>query len=306
MTRARDIAGGTIFTSADNTKLDGIATGATAYVHPTGAGNQHVPAAGAAGQLLQYASAGTAAWATISTGSPDISFPNWASPNNTYATSGTWSKGSLEDTDLVFFLLVAGGYGGGKGSTSARAGWSGGACMLLGPAGVFDGCAYVIGAGAAGSSNYDKVQGGHTTVTLSSSNGSTVFTSASQNYQTVAPRVADDFVNGATNSPYSLTPITYPATVNGVTYQSDGLSHAYATTSLNVVFGGGQGSGLANYSGGQYTTGTLGNSQTSLFSGNGGTGNGGHGVYPGGGGASNTTSGAAGNGANGNLRVYHV
>lgn len=66
MTRARDIAGGTIFTSADHTKLDGIATGATAYVHPTGSGNNHIPAAGAAGQLLQYASAGTAAWATVS------------------------------------------------------------------------------------------------------------------------------------------------------------------------------------------------------------------------------------------------
>lgn len=292
MTRARD--------AATNSHV-------TTYVHPTGAGNQHVPAAGATGQLLQYASAGTAAWATISTGTEDMTFPtDWASPNNTYATSGTWSKGSLENTDLVFFLLVAGGYGGGKGSTSARAGWSGGACMLFGPAEVFNGCTYVIGAGAAGSSNYERVAGGHTTVTLSSSNGSTVFTTATQNYQTIAPRVSSDFVNGATNSPYSLTPITYPATVGGVTYQADGFSQAYATTSLNVVFGGGQGSGLANYSGGQYTTGTLGNSQASLYSGNGGTGNGGHGVYPGGGGASNTTSGAAGNGANGNLRVYHV
>ena len=36
------------------------------YVHPTTAGNKHVPAAGASGQLLQYASAGTAAWATVS------------------------------------------------------------------------------------------------------------------------------------------------------------------------------------------------------------------------------------------------
>ena len=34
----------------------------TVYTHPTSAGNIHIPAGGSAGQILRYASAGTAAW----------------------------------------------------------------------------------------------------------------------------------------------------------------------------------------------------------------------------------------------------
>ena len=48
MTRARD--------AATNSH---VAT----YVHPTGAGNNHIPAGGSADQVLTYASAGTATWA---------------------------------------------------------------------------------------------------------------------------------------------------------------------------------------------------------------------------------------------------
>ena len=47
----------------DKTKLDGIATGANKYVHPTGAGNNHIPAGGAAGQVLTYKASGEAQWA---------------------------------------------------------------------------------------------------------------------------------------------------------------------------------------------------------------------------------------------------
>lgn len=69
-----------IFTDADHSKLDGIAAGATNYVHPTGSGNNHIPAGGATGQVLTYASAGTAQWAspavgfahTLNSGNPTI------------------------------------------------------------------------------------------------------------------------------------------------------------------------------------------------------------------------------------------
>ena len=249
--------------------------------------------------------------AAISTGTPDISFPNWASPTNTYSSSGTWSKGSLEDTDLVFFFAVGGGYGaGGGGSNIARAGWSGQGMILFGQAIAFDGCAYVIGSGGAGNTApADRVAGGNTTVTLSSSNGSTVYSTATNSHSltTVAPRVTTDFVSGQTNNPYELLAATYPKTVGGVTYQTDGLADSIATTTLAVVFGPGQGSGLADNQTGQYTAGSLGTPQTSLYSGDGGSGNAGNGVYPGGGGASRYSgSGAGGNGANGNLRVYHV
>jgi len=47
--------------SADGTKLDGIATSANLYVHPTGDGNIHVPAYGSStsGQLLTSTGTGT-------------------------------------------------------------------------------------------------------------------------------------------------------------------------------------------------------------------------------------------------------
>ena len=55
-----------LMSSTDKTKLDGVATGANAYVHPTSAGNKHIPSGGAAGQFLKYSSSGTAVWATPS------------------------------------------------------------------------------------------------------------------------------------------------------------------------------------------------------------------------------------------------
>jgi hypothetical protein len=50
------------FTNADHTKLDGIATSANNYVHPSSAGDKHIPTGGASGQVLGYSSSGTAVW----------------------------------------------------------------------------------------------------------------------------------------------------------------------------------------------------------------------------------------------------
>lgn len=49
-------------TSADKAKLDGVAAGANNYSHPTTPGSKHIPAGGAAGQILAWASDGTAQW----------------------------------------------------------------------------------------------------------------------------------------------------------------------------------------------------------------------------------------------------
>ncbi len=49
--------------STDGTKLDTIATNANNYVHPTTAGNKHIPTGGASGQFLKYSASGTAVWA---------------------------------------------------------------------------------------------------------------------------------------------------------------------------------------------------------------------------------------------------
>ena len=43
-------------------KLEGIEDGANKYVHPSTAGNKHIPAGGSAGQILKWSSAGTAVW----------------------------------------------------------------------------------------------------------------------------------------------------------------------------------------------------------------------------------------------------
>lgn len=53
---------------SDKAKLDGIAAGATNYVHPTGDGNQHIPATGTTNNtkvLKAGATAGSAAWGAV-------------------------------------------------------------------------------------------------------------------------------------------------------------------------------------------------------------------------------------------------
>jgi len=54
--------------ATDGTKLDGIATGANLYVHPTGDGNNHIPTGGAADQVLTYSASGVAVWADAAGG----------------------------------------------------------------------------------------------------------------------------------------------------------------------------------------------------------------------------------------------
>lgn len=46
----------------DKKKLDGIASGANNYVHPTSSGNKHIPSGGSAGQFLKWSADGTAIW----------------------------------------------------------------------------------------------------------------------------------------------------------------------------------------------------------------------------------------------------
>lgn len=50
------------FTTALKDKLDGIASGANNYTHPTTSGNKHIPSGGSSGQILKWSSDGTAVW----------------------------------------------------------------------------------------------------------------------------------------------------------------------------------------------------------------------------------------------------
>lgn len=51
-----------LMSASDKIKLDGIASGANKYTHPTGNGNNHIPAGGSSGQILRWSAAGTAVW----------------------------------------------------------------------------------------------------------------------------------------------------------------------------------------------------------------------------------------------------
>lgn len=281
---------------------------------------------GTAGQLLQSGGAtGSPAWATVSSSPPVPIFPSdWTSPNNTYSTSGTWSKGSLADTDLVWIYMVGGGN---AGSADNQIGWnttggSGGMAMLLfGQAKVFDGGTYAIGAGQI----FGGSTGGNTTFTLSSTYGSRVFSSnentfagfhnnpfvyvdgsgiATQSIETGS--VTAGLANPAifTLSPASSAPSWSGHVGNGT------IRWNYASGSgASSIFGGGAGGGHShtNDSSPAANATTRG---SSLYAGDGGaSASGAAGTYPGGGGGGYATNGGSpsgGNGANGNLRVYHV
>lgn len=78
-----------LMSATDKTKLDGVATGANNYVHPTGDGNMHIPATGTTnnGKVLKAGStAGSVSWGTLS--ASDVS----AVPTTDVVTSATASK----------------------------------------------------------------------------------------------------------------------------------------------------------------------------------------------------------------------
>lgn len=85
--------------ASDKAKLDGIASGANSYVHPTSDGSNHVPATGTAsnGKVLKAgATAGSFSWASLTPGDVGLSnVNNWPfstttndPSDTTYATAG--------------------------------------------------------------------------------------------------------------------------------------------------------------------------------------------------------------------------
>ena len=51
-----------LMSKTDKEKLDGVSANANNYVHPTSAGNKHIPSGGANGQILRWSADGTATW----------------------------------------------------------------------------------------------------------------------------------------------------------------------------------------------------------------------------------------------------
>ena len=109
----------------------------TVYVHPTTAGNKHIPAGGAAGQILRYSSDGTAVWGadtdtnTWDANSKDVAGyvaapgavankvwktdasgnPAWRDDADTITTSLAWTSITGKPTALSSFTNDLGNYG---------------------------------------------------------------------------------------------------------------------------------------------------------------------------------------------------
>ena len=155
-------------TGAEINTLDSLSRGSLIYGNASAA--TAVLTKGSANTFLK--SDGTdIAWATVSTGTGYVAptIPDWSSPNNTYTSSGTWSKGGLADDAVVWIYMVGGGSGGWS-SPDNRTEGSGGFCrIIVGTAADFNGGAYVIGSGGAAGANGGNPgyggDGGNTTFT---------------------------------------------------------------------------------------------------------------------------------------------
>ena len=75
-----------LMTAADKTKLDGIATNANNYTHPTSSGNKHIPSGGSSGKVLRWSADGTAVWGDVPSDAISITRVEYNKllANNTY------------------------------------------------------------------------------------------------------------------------------------------------------------------------------------------------------------------------------
>ena len=284
---------------AEINQLDAITRGSILYGNASGATARL--AAGGANTFLK--SDGTdIAWSTVSTGTPDVAFPSdWASPTNTYTSSGTWSKGSLADTDWVVFYLVGGGSSGRVG-TNVDSGFGGYAAIVVGTAEMFNGMSYVVGAGGAGGSTGNSPNmGGDSTIAISSVSGweDITYTSDDKNIKIAPPK---GYVEGAhftskPNANFTPASLALPSSPLVTHRFSHPHQNYYHSTQVRILFGGGGGNSV---SGGASNAPPM----ISTYAGIGGSGTA-AGTAPGGGGGSVGT-GSSGAGAAGSVRVYHV
>ena len=306
-------------TASELNQLDAITRGSILYGNASGATARL--AAGGASTVLT--SDGTdLSWAATSSGGFEaIVFPSdWSSPTATYTSSGTYSKGSLADDDYVWIYLVGGGGGGSKSDNSDyfQGGVGGRAMFVYAKAGVLDGGAYVVGAGAAGQTSVSQY-GSNPTVssfTFTSGNGGNVFATSTSNVPSAAQSDLSSFIKTPLkiSSDVLATDVSITGTeTTSVTFLGtfpSGYGSFFAGGNISnnasgtVVFGGGSGAGKSTGSavGGDNNSAR----SDSTFAGNGAAATSAAvGVAPGGGGS--TGAGVNGGaGAAGSVRIYNV
>ena len=89
-----------LMSSADKTKLDGIATNANNYSHPTTSGNKHIPAGGSSGQILRWASDGTATWGNDNNTTYSTGTASTAGLTKLYTGTGTATDGTMTQSAI--------------------------------------------------------------------------------------------------------------------------------------------------------------------------------------------------------------
>ena len=318
-----NILDGVTATAAEINLIDGgTARGTTAIVDADGL------LVNDAGTMRMTTMGTLATYINTKVGAPAVVFPTIGSPDNTYTSSATWSKGSLGDDDFVWLYLVGGGAGGKARSNNLSPSSGGPAILLYGQAKFFNGGAFVVGAGTAGGdSTTAPAFGAASTFTLTSTYGAGVFsTDAAREYNgganhsdpsaTLFNTISGVAVKQGTTNIQAAPPRTHNfilgVPITGWTGDTDGpmfwnFGQVGSTGKApNGIFGGGAGG--SNQSGGGLAGGG------SLFAGNGGAGsgdgsgaNGTAGTVPGGGGgAGGQGNGTGGAGANGNVRDYYV
>ena len=75
-----------LMTADDKVKLNGIATNANNYTHPTSSGNKHIPSGGSSGKVLRWSADGTAVWGDVPSDAISITRVEYNKllANNTY------------------------------------------------------------------------------------------------------------------------------------------------------------------------------------------------------------------------------
>ena len=113
-----------LMTAADKTKLDGIATNANNYTHPTSSGNKHIPSGGSSGNVLRWSADGTAVWGDVPSDAISITRaeynellanntydPNKYYLNNTYTTMCLIQSMVKHNIKNIIFSSTAAVYG---------------------------------------------------------------------------------------------------------------------------------------------------------------------------------------------------
>ena len=235
--------------------------------------------------------------------------PNFASPQFTRTSSGSWTKpAGLDDNTIVHVLLVGSGGGGNSTYYDGNSSWKfsgggGSALLFITTAGIADGLSCSIAAGSGPSGSWRSRYATANTISIGGNSYTTNWNNSAPNrpyYSIGDGQTLFTCTSGFTNQFYTI-PTQSETTTLAMTDGSTSKTTVYAsgndTNGLSTQGGTGltdrilgAGNGYATYGGTGW--------EASQYSGNGASGIA-NGTAPGGG-ASYSRTGAAGN-----LRVYY-